>query len=84
MSKLYRSEKNKVVAGVCSGLGEYTNISPKLYRIIFIIGLLFGFFPPIIIYLILWVLLEPSPLSSKSGSGAVVDVEPVVKVKDDI
>ena len=30
MKRLYRSEKNKMVAGICGGLGEMFNIDPTL------------------------------------------------------
>jgi phage shock protein C len=82
MKKLYRSNKNKVIAGVCSGLGEYFEISPKIFRVLFIIGLLFGFFPSIVVYLIMWVVIEESPINktgSKADTGNVVDVDATIK-----
>ena len=40
MKKLYRKPGNKVIAGVCSGLGEYLNIDPTVVRLIWaLIGL---------------------------------------------
>jgi phage shock protein C len=82
MKKLYRSDKNKVIAGVCAGLGEYFNVTPKLFRVLFIIGLLFGFFPSIVVYLIFWVLLDANPIQNGSSNvdlSKVVDVDPVKK-----
>ncbi len=32
--KLYRSSKNKKIAGVCGGLAEYLNIDPTIVRVI--------------------------------------------------
>ena len=38
--KLYRNTQNKMIAGVCSGLGEYVNIDPTIVRLIWaLIGL---------------------------------------------
>ena len=38
--KLYRNPKNKMIAGVCSGLGEYLNIDATIVRLIWaLIGL---------------------------------------------
>lgn len=34
--KVYRSRKNRVIAGVCGGLGEYFNIDPLIFRIVFV------------------------------------------------
>lgn len=31
--KLYRSNENKMIAGVCGGIGEYLNIDPTLIRL---------------------------------------------------
>ncbi|NMC12006.1 MAG: PspC domain-containing protein, partial [Chloroflexi bacterium] len=30
--KLYRSESNRMIAGVCGGLGDYLNIDPVIVR----------------------------------------------------
>ena len=35
--RLYRSSSNKMVAGVCGGLGEYFDVDPTLVRVIFIV-----------------------------------------------
>ena len=37
MKKTYRSRKDKVLLGVCGGLGDYFDIDPVLIRIIFIL-----------------------------------------------
>ncbi len=53
--KLYRSYDEKVIAGVCSGLGSYFKLDPVIFRLIFVLSFFFtfGFF----IYLILWIVL---------------------------
>lgn len=35
--KLYRSETNKVLCGVCGGIGEYFNIDPTIIRLVWAI-----------------------------------------------
>lgn len=46
MKRLYRSETDKKLAGVCGGIGEVFNIDPVVVRIIFLILLIgTGFFP---------------------------------------
>jgi phage shock protein C len=63
--KLYRSETNKVLAGVCGGLAEYFDIDPTLVRVAFIVfTVLTG--GGIIIYPLMWLLI-PSE-SDASGS----------------
>jgi phage shock protein C len=58
--RLYRSNKEKMIAGVCGGLADYFSLDPTIVRLIFILLL---FAPPsgVLIYLVLWLItpLEP-------------------------
>jgi phage shock protein C len=63
MERLYRSSTQRMLGGVCGGLGEYFNIDPTLVRIVYILvtiatGLLLG----IGLYIVLW-LIVPSEAS---------------------
>ena len=40
--KLYRSNTNKKIAGVCAGLAEYLNIDPTIIRLIWALVALFA------------------------------------------
>lgn len=40
--RLHRSTTNKMMAGVCGGMGEYFNIDPTIVRIIWVILGLYG------------------------------------------
>ena len=35
---LYRSKSNRMIAGVCAGLGDYLNIDPPIIRLLFVLG----------------------------------------------
>jgi len=35
---LYRSKSNRMIAGVCAGLGDYLNIDPTIIRLLFVLG----------------------------------------------
>lgn len=35
--KLYKSNDNKLVDGVCGGIGEYLNVDPTLVRLIWVL-----------------------------------------------
>lgn len=35
--RLYKSEKDKVLCGVCGGIGEYLNIDPVIVRLIWVL-----------------------------------------------
>ncbi len=55
MTRLFRSEQNKKIAGVCGGIGEFFDIDPTLIRLVFIfLGLATGLVPFIIGYIIAW------------------------------
>ena len=40
--RLYRNQNNKVIAGVCSGLGEYLNIDVTIVRLVWILFTFLG------------------------------------------
>jgi phage shock protein C len=54
-NKLRRSRSNRVIAGVCGGLGEFFGISAFWFRLLFLILLLPGGLPGLVPYLILWI-----------------------------
>jgi len=54
--KLYRSEKDTIIAGVAGGLGEFFELDPSILRLIFII-MLFAGGSGFWVYLILWLIL---------------------------
>jgi len=64
--RLFRSENDKVIAGVCSGIGHYFGIDPLIVRILFII-FAFGFGFGFITYLVLWIAV-PSTASTVLGA----------------
>src|SRR6185295_11638861 len=59
--KLYRSRKDRVVAGVCGGLGEYFNMDSLVFRVIFLM-LLFAGGGGLILYIILAIIIPNNPL----------------------
>ena len=63
MKKLYRSQTDRKIAGVCAGIAEYFNIDPTIVRVIGVILLLPGGLPGLIPYLILWVIIPDNPVS---------------------
>ena len=52
--RLLRSRKDRYIAGVCGGLGEYFDIDPLIFRLIFLIVFFFGG-AGLLVYLILWI-----------------------------
>lgn len=52
LKRLYRSTKDRMVAGVLAGIGEYFNIDPTVVRLLFVILLFISFFTVSIVYLV--------------------------------
>jgi phage shock protein C len=52
--RLYRS-KEKMVAGVCSGLADYFDIDPTIIRILFVF-IAFAGGASLLAYLIMWII----------------------------
>jgi phage shock protein C len=58
--RVYRSKKNKLLAGVCGGIAEYFDIDPALVRLLLVLLVLMGF-AGVILYLVAWLLIPESP-----------------------
>lgn len=52
--RLYRSRKDKIVAGVAGGIAEYFEIDPVIVRVLFVITALFNGIG-LIAYIVLWI-----------------------------
>ena len=54
---LRRSRTKRILVGVCGGLGEFFGINPLWFRLVFILALLPGGVPGILLYLLLWIII---------------------------
>ena len=54
---LRRSRDNRILLGICGGLGEFFGINPIWFRLGFIIAAIPGGIPGILLYLILWLII---------------------------
>lgn len=59
MKKLYKSDTNKVLAGVIGGIGEYFEIDPTLLRLGYLLVATMTAFAPAIVAYIVAVLIVP-------------------------
>lgn len=70
MRKVYRSEENKIFAGIIGGLGEHFDIDPTLLRLIWLLILIFtGVIPGLIVYIVAVFVV---PKKSRVAGGAPV------------
>jgi len=54
---LRRSRRNRVLLGICGGLGEFFGVSPFWFRLGFLIASIPGGFPGVLAYLVLWLII---------------------------
>ena len=63
--ELRRSKDNKMIAGVCGGIGEYINIDPVVIRLLWAVGtLVTGIVAGVVIYLLSWVIIPEEESSA--------------------
>ena len=60
--KLYRSRNNRMIFGVCAGLGEFFGIDTTVVRLVFAAGALLGFGSFILIYLVMFFVVPEEPV----------------------
>jgi phage shock protein C len=60
--KLYRSNTNRMLAGVCGGIAEYFHVDPTLIRLAYVLLSIFTVaFPGIIVYIIAAIIIPNDP-----------------------
>ncbi len=78
--KLYRSENEKMIGGVCSGLGNYFSLDPLAFRLLFVVvALMSKGLIGVVAYAIFWAVLKPKVLPTnlskrlyRNGSDKVI------------
>lgn len=65
MKRLYKSNKDKMFAGVCGGIAEYFDIDPVIVRLLFVIFFFIGG-AAILAYLVGMIILPQSPVGAAS------------------
>jgi phage shock protein C len=58
--RLYRSRKERMIAGVCGGLAEYYGIDPTWVRLLFVLLFFLGG-SALLIYIIMWLVVPLAP-----------------------
>lgn len=60
VKRLYRSRTNRVLGGVCGGIGNYMNVDPVLIRVAWVVGF-FALGLGFLAYLISWIIIPDEP-----------------------
>jgi phage shock protein C len=56
VKKLLRS-KNRMIAGVCAGIGEYLKIDPTIIRLLWVVFSFFSMGAGVLAYIIAWIII---------------------------
>ncbi|MCI8853228.1 MAG: PspC domain-containing protein [Lachnospiraceae bacterium] len=59
--RLVKSQRSKMICGVCGGIGEYFKIDPTVIRLIWAILTVFGVGSGIVVYIIAAVVMPEEP-----------------------
>jgi phage shock protein PspC (stress-responsive transcriptional regulator) len=73
--KLYRSRDERMIGGVCGGLGEFFGIDPALIRILFVLLTIFGG-SGVLVYLVMLFIVPEEPLEGTSSPPVQEKAEP--------
>lgn len=78
--KLYRSNTDVMLGGVCAGLADFFGMDPTIMRLIFVVLLLSGSLG-LWVYLVLWIVIPMEPAGyakpSRPAGETVLDAEPI-------
>ena len=82
--RLYRDGENRVLGGVCSGLGAYFNIDMVILRVIFVLAFFLGLGSSLLIYIILWIVVPKAKttaqrLEMKGKEATISNIEKSIK-----
>jgi phage shock protein C len=58
--RIYRSRKERMIGGVCGGLGYYLNIDPVLVRLVWVV-LFFFAGVGLLAYILSWIIIPEEP-----------------------
>ncbi len=53
IKRLYRSKTDRILAGVCGGIGDYLNMDPTVIRLLFVVFTLMSGGTGLIAYIVL-------------------------------
>ena len=64
--RLYRSQSQRMIGGVCGGLGDYLSVDPTILRLLFVAAAVLGGHG-VLLYLVLLLLVPVGPTPSSSA-----------------
>ena len=65
--RLFRSHKDKIIAGICGGLGDYFDVDPVIFRALFVV-LTFVNGIGLLLYAIFWIVVPQESVGVQSNN----------------
>lgn len=65
LKKLYRSKTDRMIGGICGGLGKYFNIDTTIVRLIAVVGFFLTASAFFWAYLIMWIVIPEEPTTTQ-------------------
>ena len=72
MKRLYRSTRDRMLGGVCAGLGDHLDVDPTVIRLIWVAVTILSIGVGIIVYIIAWIIV---PEGSDGGEAAAAGTD---------
>lgn len=77
--RLYRSRKERMIAGVCGGLAEYFDVDPTIIRLVAVLLALAGG-PGLVVYIVMAIVVPEEPVGAyqtmeQASAPPVVEVQ---------
>ncbi len=66
MKRLFRSKNNRMLGGVCAGVGEHLDVDPTVIRLIWAVVSVLSIGTGIFIYILAWIII---PEDDTGGAG---------------
>lgn len=73
MKRLYRSKKERMLGGVCGGLGEHLNVDPTVIRLVWAVIALLSLGTGLLIYIIAWIIIPDEGAADSPVTGREPD-----------
>jgi phage shock protein PspC (stress-responsive transcriptional regulator) len=67
MKRLYRSKNDRMLGGVCAGLGEHLEIDPTVIRLVWAVITVISIGTGILVYILAWILIPEEDTGSSAS-----------------
>jgi len=61
VKKLYRSRKDRMIAGICGGIGEIYSLDPTMVRLVYALITIFSAGTALLVYILGWIIIPEEP-----------------------